>query len=81
MSAELLRRAAQKLRDPDPTECCNPYRCSADRGVDLAVADLLERVYVMPRVAVMPSIQEYAEAVARAVLREPDPSGGATDGS
>lgn len=38
--------------------------------VAIALADLLERIYVAPQVAVMPSVREYAERVARAILRE-----------
>lgn len=97
MSADLLRRAAEKLREHASRVSSAPWRLGivygsvvSDAGtiirarnaadaeycetlhppVALALAELLERIYVMPQIAVMPSIQEYAEGLARAILRE-----------
>jgi hypothetical protein len=66
MSAELLRRAAQNLRDP--------YRNST--RWDLPLADLLERSAVLEESGIEPvSVFGFLIAVARAVLREPDQGG------
>lgn len=56
---------AQSMRDAEFIALVHP-------PVALALADLLDRVYVTPMV--MPSVVEFAELVAREVLREPGPA-------
>lgn len=116
MSADLLRRAATRLREsalaaprgpwsvvyfgdrgyPQRVHSeravlvCQTYEGRDDREpvrapaatpdfialvhppVALALAELLERISVMPFISVAPSVREYAESVAREVLREPE---------
>ena len=62
-ASDLLIRAALKLRTADAVALMYP-------SVAVALADLLERIYVAPRVAVMPSVREYAARVAREILDE-----------
>lgn len=79
--ADLLRRAATRLRDP--------YRCNSDRAVDLALAAAFERAaesmaeiqflanthrVTEPHLAHLADLIE-VRRVARAVLGEPAPGG------
>ncbi len=58
MSTDDLKRASETLRS-------TPRNAS-----DLAVAGLLWQIYVLPEIAVSPSVRLHADTAARAVLNE-----------
>jgi hypothetical protein len=62
VSADLLRQAAERLRDP--------YRCNTDHVVDLALADLFDLQADFTDATPDARVGEPLAAVARAVLRE-----------